>query len=101
MFQCSVCNKEVYFWPLGPQEGLRVNSPMLTDDTWKTCLNYYKLRQQDFQFLCDSCMKKALGRNFKGKDFRDCIISWDYIKHNNLKLKIPKEKDNPPDRVVF
>ena len=95
MFQCSVCNENIYFWPLSPQDCPRVNSPMLTDSTWKLCLDYYNLQQQDFQFLCDNCMKKALSREFKGKDFRDCILSWDYLKQNKLKLKIPKGNDNP------
>ena len=99
MFKCDICKSEVWFYPETPKSrpDLKMNSPMLTTETWKRCLKFYNLKyKQKNQFLCDTCMKAALGREFQSEDFRDCPLSLDYIKQKSLNISIIKENDKAP-----
>ena len=99
MFKCDICKNEIWLHLETPKSltNLKMNSPMLTTYVWKQCLNFYNLDyKQKHLFLCDDCMKKALGRDFQSEDFRDCPLSSDYINQKNLNLVIIKGNDKAP-----
>lgn len=100
MFKCDICKSEIWLYIETPKSrpDLKMNSPMLTTETWKRCLKFYNLKyKQKNQFLCDTCMKAALGREFQSEDFRDCPLSSDYIKQKNLNnIVIIKGNDKAP-----
>ena len=98
MFKCNICKNEIWLHieTLKSLPNLKMNSPMLTTQIWKQCLNFYSLDyKQKHLFLCDDCMKVALGREFQSEDFRDCPLPSDYIKQKNLNITIIKRNDMP------
>ena len=98
--KCLVCNQDIFYLReiLEKKPNVKLNSPMLTDATWKKVLNFYSFEVSNRsirQVICDCCMQKALGRKLTGADLRDCKISQSYVKYNNLSLQIPKNNDFP------
>ena len=98
MCDCNICGERVIYLKeyVDKNPNLKLNSPMLTTSLWKLILGVYKISydKQQRLLICDNCMKKALGRDFIGSDFRDCEISNSYIKYNNLNLTIPVDNDS-------
>jgi len=77
---CDICQVPVHFFP--GEKGM--NSPMLHTEIWKKCLNFYHIKysRTNSQFLCDSCMEKALNRTIQPSDLRFCPLSEDWAKEH-------------------